>query len=179
MKPTIGLVPQDGIVPVSHTMDSAGPMTKTPYDLALLLDAIVVRSTGLSGNNSYTANLSGSWSELSVAAVSYNAFDLPPSSVKWVEEATVQMVRELYTQKGLSAVLKQISGTRVPCGPEKDQLESKTFCCGCASNIHRRTRSGRRQQQEYSNPYVLSAEFIGWSLTGQSRRFRRRFPGIC
>jgi Asp-tRNA(Asn)/Glu-tRNA(Gln) amidotransferase A subunit family amidase len=134
MKPTIGLVPQDGIVPVSHNMDSAGPMTKTPYDLAILLDAITIKSAGASENNSYTASLNGSWSELSVAAVSYDAFNFSPFIVKPVEEATVQMVR--HTRKGLFAALKHTSETRVPCGSGKDLVDSKTFRRKCTSNLY-------------------------------------------
>ncbi|KAI4111248.1 MAG: hypothetical protein LQ339_000709 [Xanthoria mediterranea] len=41
MKPTIGIVSQQGIVPVSHICDTAGPMTKSVLDLAHLMDIIV------------------------------------------------------------------------------------------------------------------------------------------
>ena len=34
-KPTIGAVPQDGIVPIAHTQDTAGPMARTVADAAL------------------------------------------------------------------------------------------------------------------------------------------------
>ena len=40
LKPTIGLVSRSGIVPISSTLDTAGPMTKTVMDNAILLDAI-------------------------------------------------------------------------------------------------------------------------------------------
>lgn len=40
MKPTVGLVSRTGIVPISHTQDTAGPMTRTVADAALLLAAI-------------------------------------------------------------------------------------------------------------------------------------------
>jgi len=39
-KPTIGLVSRSGIVPISSTLDTAGPMTKNVTDNAILLDAI-------------------------------------------------------------------------------------------------------------------------------------------
>ena len=39
-KPTIGLVSRTGIVPISSTLDTAGPMTKTVVDNAILLDAM-------------------------------------------------------------------------------------------------------------------------------------------
>ncbi len=40
LKPTIGLVSRSGIVPISSTLDTAGPMTKNVMDNAILLDAI-------------------------------------------------------------------------------------------------------------------------------------------
>jgi amidase len=40
IKPTVGLVSRSGIVPISHTQDTAGPMARTVTDAALLLGAI-------------------------------------------------------------------------------------------------------------------------------------------
>lgn len=40
LKPTIGLVSRTGIVPISSTLDTSGPMTKNVTDNAILLDAI-------------------------------------------------------------------------------------------------------------------------------------------
>ncbi|MFL2586008.1 MAG: amidase family protein [Flavobacteriaceae bacterium] len=40
LKPTIGLVSRTGIVPISSTLDTSGPMTKSIADNAILLDAI-------------------------------------------------------------------------------------------------------------------------------------------
>lgn len=40
MKPTVGLVSQTGIIPISASQDTAGPMTRTVADAALLLTAI-------------------------------------------------------------------------------------------------------------------------------------------
>jgi len=40
IKPTIGLVSRTGIVPISHTQDTAGPMTRTVTDAAILLGAL-------------------------------------------------------------------------------------------------------------------------------------------
>lgn len=41
MKPTVGLVSRRGIIPVSFTQDTAGPMGRTVRDTALLLSAMV------------------------------------------------------------------------------------------------------------------------------------------
>jgi amidase len=40
LKPTVGLVSRSGIIPISASQDTAGPMTRTVADAALLLSAI-------------------------------------------------------------------------------------------------------------------------------------------
>ncbi len=40
LKPTLGLVSQDGIIPVSHEQDTAGPMGRTVTDVAILLGVL-------------------------------------------------------------------------------------------------------------------------------------------
>jgi amidase len=48
-KPTAGLVSQAGIIPISHTQDTAGPIARTVLDAALLLDALADRETAYAG----------------------------------------------------------------------------------------------------------------------------------
>jgi amidase len=40
LKPTIGLVSRSGIIPIAHSQDTAGPMTRTVADAAILLSFI-------------------------------------------------------------------------------------------------------------------------------------------
>ncbi len=40
LKPTVGLVSRTNIVPISHSQDTAGPMTRTVRDAAMILNAI-------------------------------------------------------------------------------------------------------------------------------------------
>ena len=40
LKPTLGLVSQDGIIPISHQQDTAGPMARSVTDLAILLGVL-------------------------------------------------------------------------------------------------------------------------------------------
>ena len=46
MKPTIALVSRRGIVPISLTQDSSGPMTRTVRDAAMILDIIAGSDSG-------------------------------------------------------------------------------------------------------------------------------------
>jgi amidase len=41
IKPTVGLISRTGIIPISHTQDTAGPMARTVSDAAYLLSALV------------------------------------------------------------------------------------------------------------------------------------------
>jgi amidase len=49
IKPTLGLIPGSGIVPISHSQDTAGPMARTVRDAAILLGAL--------GQKDYTPSL--------------------------------------------------------------------------------------------------------------------------
>lgn len=40
LKPTVGVLSRSGIIPISHTLDTPGPMTKNVIDNAILLDAM-------------------------------------------------------------------------------------------------------------------------------------------
>jgi len=51
IKPTIGLVSRHGIIPISHSQDTAGPMCRTVRDAAILLGAL----TGTDGDDAATA----------------------------------------------------------------------------------------------------------------------------
>ena len=53
-KPTVGLVSQTGIVPISSTQDTAGPMTRSVRDAALMLNAM---ATGPGSDADFTAGL--------------------------------------------------------------------------------------------------------------------------
>src|SRR5690349_11455378 len=45
IKPTVGLVSRAGIIPISHSQDTAGPMARTVTDAAILLSALTGEDT--------------------------------------------------------------------------------------------------------------------------------------
>jgi amidase len=55
IKPTLGLVSRSGIVPISHSQDTAGPMARTVADAAALLAAI----SGVDSRDTATAEARG------------------------------------------------------------------------------------------------------------------------
>jgi amidase len=65
IKPTLGLLSRSGIVPIAHSQDTAGPMTRTVADAALLLGAMggvdaddsATRDSGRKGSRDFTKAL--------------------------------------------------------------------------------------------------------------------------
>ncbi len=55
IKPTLGLVSRSGIIPIAHSQDTAGPMTRTVTDAAILLSALA----GFDATDSATQGLAG------------------------------------------------------------------------------------------------------------------------
>jgi amidase len=61
IKPTLGLVSRSGIIPIAHSQDTAGPMTRTVADAAILLGILVgtdkkdsITSQASKGQKDYT-----------------------------------------------------------------------------------------------------------------------------
>ncbi|MGH9873167.1 MAG: amidase [Pyrinomonadaceae bacterium] len=55
IKPTVGLIGRSGIIPISHSQDTAGPMARTVSDAAILLGAL----TGIDPNDAITKTSAG------------------------------------------------------------------------------------------------------------------------
>ena len=61
LKPTLGLVSRSGVIPIAHSQDTAGPMTRTVTDAAILLGVLIgsdkndtVTSQASKGEKDYT-----------------------------------------------------------------------------------------------------------------------------
>jgi amidase len=55
IKPTVGLISRTGVIPISHTQDTAGPMARTVRDAAILLGGLV----GMDTDDKATADSDG------------------------------------------------------------------------------------------------------------------------
>jgi amidase len=64
IKPTVGLISRSGVIPISHTQDTPGPMTQTVRDAAILLGAMA----GVDPRDKATATSAGK------SAVDYTKF---------------------------------------------------------------------------------------------------------
>lgn len=97
IKPTIGLVSQEGIIPISNLFDAAGPMTKSTHVLATLFDILASKGS----SESFTNSLTGSWSDISVAVLDPSVWKYPGSLTKPADGAEAQIVSPQYQYSAL------------------------------------------------------------------------------
>ncbi len=70
MKPTHGLVPLVGIVPISPDFDSAGPIARCAADIAVMMDAMVdPKLANHIPNGTYTSQLTGSFTGIRIGVL--------------------------------------------------------------------------------------------------------------
>ncbi len=101
IKPTVGLVSRAGVIPVSNTQDTPGPMTRSVRDAAMLLNAIAGRDARDPATrdariaHDYTQYLETNLRSIRIGVprdVYWN--DLPPDQKKILEDA-LEVMREL------------------------------------------------------------------------------------
>ena len=93
IKPTIKLVPQEGLIPVTPEADAAGPMAKSVLDLADLLDVLVDAGKTKVPEEGYRAAVTGSWGNIRIGVVEPEKWMFDEMVTKYEEAATEQMVR--------------------------------------------------------------------------------------
>jgi amidase len=96
LKPTVGLVSGSGIIPISHSQDTAGPMARTVRDLAILLGAM----TGGDRQNPATADSHGKF---------------PPDYTKFLDPAGLKGARLGVVRKyfGFNDAVDQLMDTLI------------------------------------------------------------------
>ncbi|KAN0114724.1 Amidase signature domain containing protein [Hyaloscypha variabilis] len=104
IRPTMGLVSQQGIIPISYLFDTPGPIAKSPLDLANLLDVLVDPSTNDKG--SYAKVLPGKFSEIKIGVLSPKDWFFGPGLQRPAPSAQEQIIRE--TEKAY-AKLKRLA----------------------------------------------------------------------
>ena len=104
IKPTVGSIPRDAMIPISTSQDTPGPMAQTVEQAALLLDV-------LTGENKYCSAINSD-SELRIGVVK-----------EWVTQdpGTNQLFQGLLSKIGKIATIKEISLPE----PSEDEGESE------------------------------------------------------
>lgn len=123
IKPTIGLVSRSGVVPIAHSQDTVGPMTRTVMDAAILLGAIagpdaddpITKNALVRGHPDYTKFLDAAGLKGARIGIPRKGFfGYNPHSDKIAEEAIAVMKR-------LGAVI--VDPVELPDGDELGKAE--------------------------------------------------------
>jgi aspartyl-tRNA(Asn)/glutamyl-tRNA(Gln) amidotransferase subunit A len=105
LRPSVGLVPTDGVVPVSWTFDTVGPIARSAADCSLLLEALAP---------SYTPELDRGARGLRIGVVEH-LFERSDPAVAACVAAAVEELRELgATVESVEVPLLEEAGTILP-----------------------------------------------------------------
>ncbi len=103
IKPTLGLLSRSGIVPISHSQDTAGPMTRTVADAATLLGALAgsdpddaaTKNADARGKRDYTASLDANGLKgARIGVVRNRLFGYSPAADAIADAAIADMKRQ-------------------------------------------------------------------------------------
>lgn len=92
VNPTLGIVPGEGILPISTEYDTAGPLAKSPKDVADLLTVLVDPSKTTIPSGGYASALKENWSDIKNGTLDPEIWTSPPEIIKPVKEAIEQKV---------------------------------------------------------------------------------------
>jgi amidase len=110
IKPTIGLLSRSGIIPISITQDTAGPMTRTVRDAAILLAALV----GADPQDSYTHTSVGKFkkdytSYLDADGLKGKRLGLEKSALKQSSAAMIKLLNAaVETMRSKGAIITEV-----------------------------------------------------------------------
>jgi amidase len=108
LKPTVGLLSRSGIIPISHTQDTAGPMARTVKDTAILLNAM----TGVDADDAKTNESTGKMAD-------YTTF-LDPNGLKGKR---IGIEKKKYTNQFLTGLFETAVADMKKQGAEIIEIE--------------------------------------------------------
>jgi Asp-tRNAAsn/Glu-tRNAGln amidotransferase A subunit and related amidases len=116
LKPTLGLIPGDGIIPINHRFDTAGPMAKCVCDIACLLSAIVDHSRTDVPEGGYASAVSGAeaWKDFTIGTLNPDDWLPPGGLINPVVEATEEIVGFRWNYTNIVTFLTAFSSAERP-----------------------------------------------------------------
>ncbi len=135
IKPSLGLVSGSGIVPISHSQDTAGPMARTVRDAAILLGALTTSNLG-PVNSNYTQFLNPKGLKGARIGVARKFFGFNPKVDAIMEEA-------LKTMKRLGAVI--IDPADLPSHGQYDDTEFEVLLYEFKADLNKYLKSMRKE----------------------------------
>lgn len=105
LKPTVGLVSRSGIIPISISQDTAGPMTRTVTDAAMLLTAIAAVDAADPAGAAATGHLPDYLAGLKAEALAGKRFGVLRQAMGYHPDVDATMERAIATMKAAGATV--------------------------------------------------------------------------
>jgi aspartyl-tRNA(Asn)/glutamyl-tRNA(Gln) amidotransferase subunit A len=173
LKVTFGRVPKNGVVPLGYSLDSVGPMARSAYDCALLLEVIAGYDPGDPyaadvGVPTYRDALTGSVEGLRVGVPVPYFFDAPELE----EETRAAVLAAVDLLRGAGAV---VSETIVPYAKEAKDANTLTMSAE-AFAYHRHNLVGRWEDYgRFTRPMLARGVLTTAGDYAQAQRLRSVF----
>lgn len=169
MRPTIGRVPLQGIIPLAYTLDACGPMTRNVKDNAIMLNTMAgYQATDPSASNKPTCDYTG---EIGKSIKNMRIGILPEYLFQQDQPDVIQSVKKAFD------VFKDLGAELVECKIDKLELMAKAWYAVCAteaSTFHQKNIRERPQDYGEDVRTLLEAgEFITGTAYVQAQRYRR------
>jgi amidase len=124
IKPTVGLLSRSGIVPISKTQDTAGPLARTVTDAVILLEALAgIDSSDPITTESKNISNSGFTKFLKIDGLSNKRIGVEKSFLKFHEWVDVLMSAALETMKKNGATIVEVELIKEFKGIEDGEFE--------------------------------------------------------
>jgi len=108
LKPTVGLVSRGGIIPISISQDTAGPMTRTVTDAAMLLTAMAGADAADPAGAAATGHTSDYLSALEADALSGRRFGVVRQAMGYHPDVDAAMERAIQTLTTAGAIVVDV-----------------------------------------------------------------------
>ena len=117
LKPTLGLISQDGICPISSDFDSAGPIAKCAADIAIMLDTLVnPNKYPVIPEGGYTPFLTKSFDGIRIGVLNPSEWRMLPNELFPNPSTEAQMVNIFSPLKDYINANSIRAGPRNHCG---------------------------------------------------------------
>lgn len=125
IKPTVGLVSRSGIIPISHSQDTAGPMTRTVADAATLLSVIAgVDAEDEAGRNSASHPPVDYAAHLRIEALRGARIGVVRQSMGFQPDVDAAMARSIATLRAAGAT---VVDAEIPTAGKWDDAEAEVL----------------------------------------------------
>ncbi|KAI0141615.1 putative glutamyl-tRNA amidotransferase subunit A [Xylariaceae sp. FL1272] len=178
LKPTVGLVSQDGICPISSDFDSAGPVARCARDIATILDAMVTpdETYGIP-NETYTSELTGTFKGFRTGVLDPSEWHLDSDETfhnQSFDDQVDHAVKEVYKKlKLLGVVVKDVSLPPV----EELKVDGTSQLQRVMDSQFQATLESYLQELETSNVHTLS-ELIQYMRDHPDLEFPEDMKGL-